>query len=442
MNTEAQQTTVAIVGAGMSGLIAARDLQRQGIDVLVLEAADRVGGRTLAETSALGSRLDLGGQWIGQGHHRFERLTDELGATRLQMHTPKAPAIIDGSQTVAPNSPSALVANAALVVAELLSRLPVTRRWNSVALESWLHRIPSDRARRLLGVLVETTSCAEPEQLSVQAFLELVRYQGGLQTMMKTRGGAQDSLVAEGAGALAERLAAALGAQVRTSCRVTAIRQTVDGVVLDTSAGAVTAQRVIVAVPPPMTTSITFEPPLPTERIALQRNTFMGTVYKAIAVYDAPFWRAHGDAECVLLGKPNVAVFDTSPPAGPGHLCMLVGGPQARVLDDLDVDSRRVLLLRQLAPHLGDAVERPASWHEKAWHLDVFAGGGYTALPAPGTSEGFYPMASMPTGRIHWAGTETATEHAGYIEGAIEAGNRAAREVAKTITHGSQTKAH
>ena len=96
MNTEAQQTTVAIVGAGMSGLIAARDLQRQGIDVLVLEAADRVGGRTLAETSALGSRLDLGGQWIGQGHHRFEQLADELGATRFQMHTPKAPAIIDG----------------------------------------------------------------------------------------------------------------------------------------------------------------------------------------------------------------------------------------------------------------------------------------------------------------------------------------------------------
>ncbi|TXH19402.1 MAG: FAD-dependent oxidoreductase, partial [Mycobacterium sp.] len=145
MSNESRQITVAIVGAGMSGLIAARDLQRQGVDVMVLEAADRVGGRTLAETSALGSRLDLGGQWIGQGHHRFEQLVDELGATRFQMHTPKAPAIIDGSQTVAPNSPSALVANAALVVAELLSRLPVTRRWNSVALESWLHRIPSDR---------------------------------------------------------------------------------------------------------------------------------------------------------------------------------------------------------------------------------------------------------------------------------------------------------
>lgn len=433
---------VVIVGAGMSGLIAARDLHRQGVEVLVLEAADRVGGRTLAETSALGSRLDLGGQWIGHGHHRFEQLADELGATRFQMDTPKAPAIIDGSRTVSPSSAPMLAANAALVGAELLSRIPLAGRWNTTTVQSWLSRIPSDRARRLLGVLVEITSCAGPEQLSVRAFLELIRYQGGLQTMMKSRGGAQDSLVTEGAGTLAERLAAELGARVRTACRVTAIRQTADGVVIDTSAGVVEAQRVIVSVPPPMTKHIAFEPPLPPERIALQRNTVMGTVYKAIAVYDTPFWRARGDAECVLLGQPNVAVFDTSPPDGPGHLCLLVGGPAARALDDRDTDGRRALLLRQLARHFGDDVEKPASWHEKSWHQDVFTGGGYTALPVPGTSEGFYPVASAPTGRIHWAGTETAAEHAGYIEGAIEAGNRAACEVAKTITHESQTKAH
>ncbi len=442
MNTEIQQTTVAIVGAGVSGLIAARDLHRRGIEVLVLEAADRVGGRTLAETSALGSRLDLGGQWIGHGHHRFEQLADELGATRFQMDTPKAPAILDGARAVSQNSPAMLTANAALVSAELLSRIPLTGRWNTATLQSWLSRIPSDRARRLLGVLVEITSCAGPDELSVRAFLELVRYQGGLQTMMKSRGGAQDSLVAEGAGTLAERLASALGARVRTGCQVTAIHQTDDGVLLDTSTGVVQAQRAIVSVPPPMTKHIAFEPPLPPERIALQRNTVMGAVYKAIAVYETPFWRSRGDAECVLLGQPNVAVFDTSPPDGPGHLCMLVGGPDARALDDLDTDGRRALLLRQLARHLGDDVEKPASWHEKAWHQDVFAGGGYSVLPVPGTTEGFYPMPSAPTGRIHWAGTETATEHAGYIEGAIESGGRAAHEVAKTITHESRTKAH
>ena len=438
----AQQTTVAIVGAGMSGLVAARDLRRQGVEVLVLEAADRVGGRTLAETSALGSRLDLGGQWIGHGHHRFEQLADELGATRFEMHTPKAPAIIDGGQVIAPSSPAMLMANAALVAGELLSRLPLPERSNTSTVQSWLRAIPSRRARRLLGVLVAVTSCAGPEELSMRAFLELIRYQGGLATMMKTRGGAQDSLVVEGASTLAERLAARLGEHVRTGCRVTAIRQSDSGVLLETSAGTVRAEKVIVTVPPPMTKDITFEPPLPPERITLQHNTYMGSVYKAIAVYDDPFWRGRADAEGMMLGETDFAVFDTSPPDGPGHLCMLVGGPEARALDALDPDGRRSLLLRQLAGRLGAAVEKPVSWHEKAWHQDVFAGGGYSVLPRPGTREGFYPMASTPTGRLHWAGTETAAEHAGYIEGAIEAGNRAAREVFQTITHGSQTKAH
>lgn len=146
-----------------------------------------------------------------------------------------------------------------------------------------------------------------------------------------------------------------------------------------------------------MTTSITFEPPLPPERITLQRNMFMGTVYKAVAgSSETPFWRARGDAECMLLGNPTL---QSSIPrrAGPGHLCMLVGGPQARALDDLDTDGRRAVLLRQLAQHHGHAVEQPASWHEKAWHQDTFAGGGYSALPVQGTSEGFYPVASVPT---------------------------------------------
>lgn len=435
-----EHADVIVVGAGMSGLIAARDLQRQGVEVLVLEAADRVGGRALAETSALGSRLDLGGQWIGHGHHRFEELADELGATRFAMHTPKSPAIIDSARAVSSNSPAVLVANAALVAAELLSRLPQTDRWNASSVASFLRKVPSERARRLLGVLVEVTSCAGPEDLSMQAFLQLIRYQGGLATMMKTSGGAQDSLVAEGAGTLAERVAAHLGERVRTGCRVTALRQTPDGVALDTSAGKMEARRVIVSVPPPMTKGMIFEPPLPPSRIALQRNTYMGSVYKAVAVYEAPFWRGRVDAECVLLGQPNVAVFDTSPPDGPGHLCMLVGGPEARALDDLDTDGRRALLLRQLARHLGEDVEKPASWHEKAWHQDVFAGGGYSVLPVPGTRDGFYPMASAPTGLIHWAGTETAAAHAGYIEGAIEAGNRAAREVAEMVTYESETE--
>lgn len=430
---EPHRITVAVIGAGISGLITARELHRRGVDVVVLEAADRVGGRTLAETSVLGSRLDLGGQWIGYGHHRFEALAAELGATRFEMHTPKNAAIDDGGRTLSATTPSVIVAQAALLAIELLSRLPAAPRWNTSSVQSWLRRIPSDRARRLVTALVEVISCADTDDLSVQGFLWLLRHQGGLVTMMKSQGGGQHALVCEGAGTLAERLAAELGDRVCTGRRVTGIRQTGDGVVVDTVTASVHVSRAVVTIPSPMTRDIAFDPPLPAQRVALQRNTYMGSVYKAIAVYETPFWRSRAEAESIQLEHPVCAVFDTSPPDGPGHLCMLVTGPEAHVLDGLDPQQRRSLLLRRLARRLGPDVQRPASWHEKSWHRDEFVGGGYVTLPVLGTRDGFYPMASAPIGDIHWAGSETAHEHAGYIEGAIASGERAAQEIIMSL---------
>jgi len=425
--------SVVIVGAGMSGLVAARELSGAAIDFVVVEAADRVGGRMMGETSPLGSRLDLGGQWIGRGHHRFEALAAELGASTFPMRTPRSPAIADGDDVLSATSGATLLATAGLLGAEVMSHLPARGQWNSTTLDHWLARVPSARARRALEVITAVTATTDTDRLSVAAFLSLIRFQGGLVTMMKTKGGAQDSLVIDSAASLTERLAMDLGDRVHTGCRVTAIRQSADDLVVETSAGPVRADRVIVAVPPPMASKIEFDPPLPASRDALHRNTYMGSVYKAIAVYETPFWRDN-HAEMIFLDHPGCAVFDTSPPRGPGHLCLLIGGRDARALDDGSAEQRQHTLLRRLEPHLGAAVSAPVSWHEKSWHLDSFVGGGYVALPEPGTRDGFFPIDHRPCGAIHWAGTEMATEHAGYIEGAIESGARTAGEVLATLS--------
>ncbi|WP_431843761.1 FAD-dependent oxidoreductase [Calidifontibacter indicus] len=86
-------------------------------------------------------------------------------------------------------------------------------------------------------------------------------------------------------------------------------------------------------------------------------------------------------------------------------------------------------MLTPLARHLGPETTTPVSWHENAWHLDEFSGGGYAALPGPGATRAQFPFAHDSVGPIRWAGTETATEHPGYIEGAIESGERVAAEV-------------
>ncbi len=127
-------------------------------------------------------------------------------------------------------------------------------------------------------------------------------------------------------------------------------------------------------------------------------------------------------------------MFDTSPPEGPGHLCVLVGGPEARQLDRLDVAGRRDAVLRVLAGHIGPEVLEPVGWHEKSWQLDENVGGGYFAAPLPGSAEGWLPIPSEPVNDIHWAGTESAHGHPGYLDGAIESGLRAADEALEVLS--------
>lgn len=429
-----EQATVVVVGAGISGLTAARELHRRGIDVVVLEAADRLGGRTMSETTALGSTVDLGGQWIGHDHHRLMALADELGLTRYRMHTVSMPGLIDGSRRLLPVSPSVLMCVAALAGMEVLSRIGAPRRWSDTTVESWLRRVPGRTARRLLEVIAAVSWTADLDRHSVYAAARLIRLQGGVLTMLSTKGGAQDSLIVEGMRGLADGLAAELDSRIRLGHRAVSISRGDSGVTVQTAAGAeFRADKVVVTVPAPMGASITYHPPLPPERARIADDTYMGSVYKAIAVYDKPFWRQGKGGELIVLDGPGSGVFDTSPPDGPGHLCVLVGGSAARELDDLSVDERRRAVLEPLIGQLGPEVLQPVSWHEKSWHTDEYVGGGYTALPIAGALDGLLPLPSNPVGDIHWAGAETASDHPGYIEGAIESGLRVAQEVAQVL---------
>ena len=254
-------------------------------------------------------------------------------------------------------------------------------------------------------------------------------------TTLQTQGGAQDSLVVESMGIVTSMLANELAGKLFTDMPITSVSQSHgDEVSVRTASGEqFHARKVIITVPPPMLKSITFDPPMPPERIVLQENTRMGVVYKAIAVFEQPFWREGLGGEFLVLDDPACGVFDSSSPGGPGHLCFLVAGTPARQLDTLDSSVRRDLLLSRLVPLLGHRVSQPVHWHEKAWHLDEFCGGGYLAYGIVGTSEGLLPMPHKPIKNLHWAGTETAQEHPGYLEGAVQSGERAAYEVAGTL---------
>ncbi|MGW5456191.1 flavin monoamine oxidase family protein [Nocardia sp. NPDC003979] len=422
-------TTVAVVGAGFAGLTAARTLRAAGVDVVVLEAADRAGGRALTEISSAGTALDIGAQWIGHDHIQMIALAREFA--RPLFPTPQfGKSLVLAHRGPVRLAPLTVAATGwALLRLELMARTTARARWDRVTLAEFVARIPGARAQRLTSVILSEAFSCDPGEISVAAVAHGIRSVGGLRVMLGTKGGVQQSLLTGGTGALAQALAAELGSVVRLNRRVSAIERSPAGVVVRSSGGAVAAERVVVAVPPPVAASIEHRPALPAERRHVQQNMAMGTIYKAIAVYRTPFWRERGlSGESIGLEGALSSTFDVSPPAGAGHLCILAPGESARALDRLGPDERRDTLLREVARHFGSGALDTVDWYEKSWHTDPYVMGGYSALPRPGQLDALMSAAAA-TCSIHWAGTETARRCNGYLEGAVESGKRAAHEV-------------
>ncbi|MGW4715839.1 flavin monoamine oxidase family protein [Nocardia sp. NPDC004260] len=237
-------------------------------------------------------------------------------------------------------------------------------------------------------------------------------------------------LFVDGADGPALAIAAELGDAVRLGAPVTRIRRQADGVVVSADSGDVHAEHVIVAVPPTLAGRITYDPPLPAARDQLTQRMPMGSVLKAFAVYERPFWRDDLlTGQSLNLHDPVPVTFDATRPGGPGVLGALVPGRAAQRLAALPPAERRAMIIGSLVRAFGHAAREPIEWHEKVWADDPYTRGGYGAFFPPGVLTTAGSALRVPVGAIHWAGSETATEWSGYIEGAIRSGERAAAEV-------------
>ena len=401
-----------VIGAGLSGLVCARRLVQRGANVLVLEARDRVGGRLLSGELA-GTIIDLGGQWITPGQRRVEALAAELGIATL-VHERAGRARID-------EPASSRVAQVRAALAQWLAmrridRLPLTDALDALSLADGLAKYaPHPVVRDRLRMHAELVFACDPSALSLLYYLQTLRATGGF-TPEGSRAG--ERRIIGGAQSLATRLAERLGDRVRLQSPVDAIEDTGTGAIARGPGGAYEAKHVVLALPPVMARRLAIELP-PPARHHVDR-AFAGSVVKIFAAYARPFWRDGGGSGEQYRPRGAVrAIVEVS--AMPAILLAFVVGGEAVRWSARPEDERRAEVLAAFGN------EQPVAYFEVDWGIDTWSGGCVAGLPPHALAEG--ARWREPHGRIHFAGTETAREWPGYMEGAIEAGERAAREV-------------
>jgi monoamine oxidase len=442
------EADVVVVGAGLAGLGAARELERGGASVVVLEARDRVGGRVLSEPIGGGEQTEVGGQWVGPTQIRVLDLIEELGLETFPTHTEGSNLLeLDGrlrrySGTIPRLGPAALadIALARWRIDRMARRVDPDAPWETPGADSldsrtfatWLrHGMRTRTARRLMTMAGRTVWGAEPAEMSLLHVLFYLRSGHGFDRLMDVEGGAQQDRLVGGSQLLATGLADLVGGPVELGAPVDRIAEDSAGLRVEAQEVTVRARRAIVAVPPSLRARIAFEPPLPPDHAQLAERIVPGWLIKCTAVYDEPFWRREGlSGEAISDAGPATLTFDNSPPGGsPGVLIGFVGGADARRHSKLPTSQRRRAMLDGFARLFGPRARAAERFIELDWARQRWSAGGPTANMPPGGWTSVGPALREPVGRVHWAGTETAGEWSGYMDGALRSGERAAAEV-------------
>lgn len=457
-----RRADVVVVGAGLSGLSAARQVSRAGHSVILLEARDRVGGRTLNHHFRHDGKdkvVEVGGQWIGPTQDHIRALAKDMGVGEFLtynsgnyvyhqngMNTPYSPSTpVFGA--VPPDYTGAVDAEKALIkLDQMASTVPLdsprsaknAADWDAQTFETWKqNNTTTPGGKTLLDLGIASVFACEPRDISLLWVLFYIHAAGNekeigtFERLINTANGAQERRFVGGSQLVSQRVAHKLGKRVILKSAVRRIDQGHGHVMVYSDRVRVRARRVIVTGPPSVTSLIDYRPHLPADRMQLTQRFPQGTVIKCEAFYDHPFWRDAGLAGQATSDTGPVRItFDNSPPDGkPGILLGFIEGHDARVYGRMSQSARRQAVLESFARYYGPKALKPTGYVEMNWSEEQWTRGCYGGFTPPGVLLDYGDAIRRPVGRVHWAGAETATFWNGYMDGAVRSGERAAHEV-------------
>jgi len=450
---ESHECDVAVIGAGLAGLTAARELERAGHQVIVIEARDRVGGRLLNHPiEGTDKVVEVGGQWIAPTQTEVIALADELGLERF-------PTWDEGEKLIELNGEKVRYQGATPEIgAEILSDVgqaqaqlelmagevdperpwdaPNAAGWDSQTFASWISgNTETPEAATLLEIATEAVWAAEPADLSLLHVLFTLAAAGSFASLTGTQHEGGADRIVGGTQLLAIRLAERLESPILFEQPVRRIDHGDDGVVVHSDGARVKARAVVVSIPPTLTARVDWRPGLPAQRDQLVQRMPQGTVAKCMAVYERPFWREEGlSGQALSVEGPTRIVIDNSPPDGErGVLLGFLEGDVAREMGEWEPAARQAAVIDGFARLFGPQALDRLEYIEKRWADEEWTRGCYGCYMPPGTWTAHGRWLSRPIGPIHWAGAETATVWSGYMDGAVRSGKRAAAEVEASL---------
>ena len=444
------ETDVVIIGAGVAGLSAAHRLRQRGVEVAVLEARDRVGGRVKSDLSN-GFLIEVGGQWIAPDQERLLALIDELGLERFERYRDGADVYVDGHggvvqhTTELPPLPEATLSEIERlidVLDELSKEVDPLEPWrhsraaefDAVSFSSWLEGQTADRTAVdfVTPFIAGGMLTKPPATFSLLAALVMAASAGGFRDLADLDLVLNERVLG-GMHLVPFRLAEEVGTErIRLNTDVRSITVSDEGVLVRGDGLEVRASEVIIALGPHLVSRISIDPPLPPQKSQMLQQYSMGNVIKVHAFYETPFWRELG-LSGTTYGPYEIVheTYDNTAPDYPGGtLVGFVSDLQADAMYALDATERRAAILRSIATYFGPQALEPAFYYESDWINEEFTGGAYGTSPAIGSITRYEDLVRSSVGPIHFACSDIAGLGYTHIDGAIRMGERAAGLVA------------